>query len=74
MGFDSARQNLDALRVDSALLEQCREGFHLLYKKGGFEVYTFQEARGLKGVGFASFNDKVSALALPVLMPQFTKK
>jgi hypothetical protein len=62
VGFDSAGQNLGALKPDSALLEHCREEFHLLYKRGNFEVYTFQEARGLKGIGFASLNDKVWVL------------
>jgi hypothetical protein len=59
MGFDSAGQNLLTLRPDSILLDQCREEFHLLYKRGSFEVYTFQEARGMTGIGFAMFNDKV---------------
>lgn len=59
VGFDGAGQNLGTLKPDSALLEHCREEFHLLYKRQKFEVYTFQEARGLKGIGFASLNDKV---------------
>jgi hypothetical protein len=59
VGFDTAHQNLAVLRPDSALLEQCREEFHILYKRGGFEVYTFQEAQGMKGIGFAQFNYKV---------------
>ena len=59
MGFDTAPQNLTALRPNSAVLEQCREEFHLLYMQGGFDVYTFQEARGIKGIGFAQFHHKV---------------
>jgi hypothetical protein len=59
VGFDTAHQNLALLGPDNALLEQCREEFHILYKRGGFEVYTFQEARGMKGIGFAQLNYKV---------------
>ena len=61
IGFDSAGQNLVALRPDSSLLEQCREDFYLLYKTGAFEVYTFQEAKGLTGTSFGPFRDKVLA-------------
>jgi hypothetical protein len=66
VGFDSAGQNLAALRPDSTLLEQCREEFYLLYKKGAFEVYTFQEARSLKGASFGPFKDKVLVFSLSV--------
>jgi protein SERAC1 len=62
VGFDTASQNLSTLKPDSALLDQCREDFHMLYKRGRFEVYTFQEAYGMKGVGFAGLNDKVCFL------------
>jgi hypothetical protein len=64
IGFDGAGQNLVALRPDSTLLEQCREEFYLLYKKASFEVYTFQEAKGLKGTSFSPFKDKVLVFSL----------
>jgi hypothetical protein len=58
-GFDTANQNLMALKPDSALLEGCREDFHALYSEGSFEMITFQEAKGMKGIGLAKLNDKV---------------
>jgi len=58
-GFDTANQNLNALKPDNALLYQCRRDFFTLFNGGSFKVYTFQEARGLKGIGFARLNDKV---------------
>ncbi len=64
IGFDGAGQNLATLRPDSILLEQCREEFYLLYKKGTFEVYTFQEAKALKGTSFGPFRDKVLMFSL----------
>ncbi|KAL3418862.1 hypothetical protein PVAG01_09083 [Phlyctema vagabunda] len=61
VGFDTANQNLRALEIDSALLENCDERFQKLRdrQKLHHEVHTFQEALGMKGTQFMSLNDKV---------------
>lgn len=73
IGFDTADQNLLTLKPDSVMLEQCREEFHILYNRARFEVYTFQEAHGMKGIGFASLNDKVCASIFIGLITKFSR-
>jgi hypothetical protein len=73
IGFDSAHQNLRDLRPDSALLDAIRKDFQNLHSKaqqenntngdGGMKVYTFKEAKGITGIGFANLNNKASSLS-----------
>ena len=58
-GFDAANQNILALQIDSALLEKCDERFQKLRNRYGFEIHTFQEARGMKGTQILNLNEKV---------------
>ncbi|RDW57688.1 hypothetical protein BP5796_12489 [Coleophoma crateriformis] len=60
IGFDTAGQNLQVLQPDSALLEQNRDDFFRLYTRAkSFEICTFQEQRGMKGISIGGLNDKV---------------
>ncbi|KAE8446919.1 hypothetical protein EG329_011550 [Mollisiaceae sp. DMI_Dod_QoI] len=61
VGFDTASQNIQALEVDGALLENCDERFQKLCDrlKRHYEVHTFQEAQGMKGTQILSLNEKV---------------
>ncbi|RDW58861.1 hypothetical protein BP6252_13337 [Coleophoma cylindrospora] len=60
IGFDTAGQNLQALRPDSALLEQNRDDFIKLYNRvKSFEICTFQEQYGMKGIDILGLNNKV---------------
>jgi hypothetical protein len=60
-GFDTASQNIQALEVDSALLENCDERFQKLCDrlKRHYEVHTFQEAQGMSGTQILGLNEKV---------------
>jgi hypothetical protein len=58
VGFSTANQNLRDLNPDSAMLEQCRVNFQTLHRRGGFEVYTFQEELGMTGIGIAKADNK----------------
>ena len=59
VGFGAAKQNLRDLKPDSAILEDCRRNFETLHSRRKFEVYTFQEDRGMTGIGFAKADNKV---------------
>jgi triacylglycerol esterase/lipase EstA (alpha/beta hydrolase family) len=56
-GFDANDRIVRALRVDSSILELLREDFAKMLDENMFDVFTFQEANGLKGV--QGLNDKV---------------
>ncbi len=64
VGFDTASQNIQALEVDGALLENCDERFQKLCDrlKLHYEVHTFQEAQGMKGTQILSLNEKVCCI------------
>lgn len=49
-GFDASDRNLGDLRGDSPMLEILRSDFGKMLKEERFELYTFQEGKGLKGV------------------------
>jgi hypothetical protein len=57
-GFDANDRVVRALRVDSSILELLREDFAKMLDGTKFDVFTFQEAKGLKGV--QGLTDKVS--------------
>ncbi|CZR52846.1 uncharacterized protein PAC_02723 [Phialocephala subalpina] len=59
VGFDTSRQNIRDLTIDSSTLEDYHERFLKLYNKRKFEICTFQEARGMTGTSFLSLNQKV---------------
>jgi hypothetical protein len=50
IGIDSSAQNLQALGFDSIELDLSREESTKLWNKYHFEVRTFQESTGLKGL------------------------
>lgn len=73
IGFDAAHQNLRNLRPDNALLDSIRKDFQKLHSKaqkenaanedGGLKVYTFKEAKGITGIGFANLSNKASNIS-----------
>jgi hypothetical protein len=79
IGFDAAHQNLRELRPDSAILDSIRKDFQKLHSKsqkenaanedGGLKVYTFKEAKGITGIGFANLSNKASNMSQSHLPP-----
>ena len=59
VGFDTSRQNIRDLAIDSSTLEDYHERFLKLYNRRKFEVCTFQEAHGMKGTSVLGINKKV---------------
>jgi ankyrin repeat domain-containing protein 50 len=59
VGFDAASQNIRTLEIDSPILEDCDQRFQKIHKRGGFRVFTFQEAHGMKGTQILNLNQKV---------------
>lgn len=49
-GFDASDKILRDLQVDSGVLEHLREEFGQMLKEERFNVHSFQEAKGLKGM------------------------
>lgn len=58
-GFDTARQNLRALEIDSGVLEECHRRFQHLQSQQQFDILTFQESRGVAGIAYGGINRKV---------------
>jgi ankyrin repeat domain-containing protein 50 len=65
LGFDTSDRNIRALHFDSFELEMSREEFVRQWRRGPFQVRTFQESRGL--AGFKGMSDKVTSPAAPTL-------
>lgn len=64
-GFDTAKQNLRTLQIDSGLLEECQRRFSLLLKRRSeIEIIIFQEARGIIGFSYLGSNQKVITSSL----------
>lgn len=59
-GFDTAKQNISTLDVDSGVLEECHRRFQKLYSQYSFDIFTFQETRGIAGIAYLGMNRKVS--------------
>jgi ankyrin repeat domain-containing protein 50 len=61
-GFSTSDKNLRALNIDSSELEGIHERFLKLRKQNQwhFETRTFQEAKGMTGLGFLGLGEKVS--------------
>lgn len=50
LGFDASDRILRDLRVDSGILDLLVEDFSKMLKEDKFNVYTFMESKGLKGI------------------------
>jgi hypothetical protein len=59
VGFDTSRQNVRDVAIDSPMLEEYRERFLNLYNRKKFEICTFQEGHGIKGTTLLGLNQKV---------------
>lgn len=61
-GFNTSDKNIRALQIDSSELEGIHERFMKLNQRNPwpFEVRTFQEAKGMTGIGFLGLGEKVS--------------
>jgi hypothetical protein len=59
-GFDTTYQNIQALKIDNTELELIHELFMKLYghKDRHFEIFTFQEAKGVTGVSYMKLNER----------------
>jgi len=62
VGFDTAKQNVRTLEVDSGVLEECHRRFQQLQSRENLEIFTFQETRGITGIAYLGFNRKVNSL------------
>ena len=49
-GFDASERILRDLNVDSGILEMLRDEFGKMLREEKFDIYTFQESKGFKGV------------------------
>jgi len=59
--FGTADQNTRALKIDDQFLKSSHERSQMLHKRGGFEVYTFQEAHGTAATSLLKLNQKAVA-------------
>lgn len=60
VGFDTAKQNIKALEIDSDSLQECQRRFVLLRKRRtDLDICIFQEGRGMTGVGYLNLGEKV---------------
>ena len=57
VGFDTNDKHIQALQFDGSELERSREDFTKLWRRAGFQVRTFQESLGMKGI--RGLNEKV---------------
>ena len=57
VGFDTSNKHIEALQFDGSELERSREEFTKQWRKAGFQVRTFQDSLGIKGV--RGLNEKV---------------
>jgi len=62
VGFDTAKQNVRTLKVDSGILEECHRRFQQLQSHYNLGIYTFQETRGVTGISYLGLNRKVNPL------------
>jgi len=62
VGFDTAKQNVRTLEVDSGVLEECHRRFQQLQSRENLGIFTFQETRGVTGIAYLGFNRKVNSL------------
>lgn len=59
VGFDTAKQNVRTLEVDSGILEECHRRFQQLQSRCKLGIFTFQETRGAAGIAYLGLNRKV---------------
>ena len=62
IGFDASDRVVRALRIDSEMLKLLREEFAKMLREGKFDVFSFMEGQGLKGI--RGLTNKVSANSL----------
>jgi hypothetical protein len=67
-GFDTAKQNLQALEIDNAALENSHKRFMDVYEQQEFEVRSFAEARAMVGTSLLKLNTLVSVSIRPTQM------
>ena len=60
---DATKKTLEALEVNSEVLDNIHENFKNLVFKGGMKIYSFQEAKGIAGM--KGLDGKVCSLATP---------
>lgn len=60
-GFDTSDHNIRALKVNSMELQLIHELFMKLYEQRNrrFQVFTFQETKGVAGISYLGLNDRV---------------
>ena len=60
VGFDTAKQNIKTLEIDSDSLQECQRRFVLLRKRRiDLDICIFQEGRGMTGAGYLNLGEKV---------------
>ena len=59
LGFDTAKQNIRTLEIDSGMLEECQKRFQQLTLRRNIKIHTFHEARGMTGISYLKLNNKV---------------
>jgi hypothetical protein len=65
-GFDAPDQNIRALQINSAELENVHENFMKLYgrqDRHAFQIFTFKEDKGPIGISYLKLNEKVGCFA-----------
>lgn len=65
-GFDTAKQNIGTLAINSGMLEDCHIRFERLQIRRGIEIYTFHETHGVKGISYLGLNHKASQLKFAI--------
>ncbi len=60
VGFDTAKQNIRTLEIDSGILEECHRRFQQLQARQNIAIHTFQETQGVTGISYLSLNHKVN--------------
>ena len=58
-GFDTAKQNIRALEIDSGMLEECHKRFQQFQHRQNIRIYTLLEERGVTGISYLNLNNKV---------------
>ena len=72
VGFDTAKQNIRTLEIDSGIWEECHRRFQLLQSRRNIEIYTFHETHGITGISYLGLNHKASQFNSMRTMEQLT--
>ena len=60
VGFDTAKQNIRTLEIDSGMLEECHRRFQQLQSRQKIQIFTFHETHGITGISYLGLNHKAS--------------